>query len=254
MLVCMGRLSTKPAIRVYEQLKAMLFPPVCLFCQAPLPDGGCCPSCYAEIRVWPLPGCPRCGREMPEGMGEGLCGRCLHKPPAQVSTTSLYVYHGPVRQAILDWKLGGHAAALRWLVEAATPRLRKLLRTNDLLLPVPMPISRMRRSGQHHAAHLSNWLATAAGCGSDWRILRRIGEQPRQSSLSGHKRWHNLCKAFALDDDYLSVRQPLSDIERLWIVDDIQTSGATLHYAARAAKRTGLPVHVLSLARTKSDG
>ncbi len=253
MLVRMGRLSTKRGFGVYGRLKALLFPPACLFCHTPMAGDGCCPDCYAGIHVWPRHGCPRCGRQLPEGVDEGLCGHCLNRPPAQAGTTSLLVYQGPVREAILDWKLSGHHAPVRWLIDAARPRLRELLSEHDLLLPVPMPLSRMRKSGQHHAADLSRWLAEASGCHWDWRILRRIGEQARQSSLAGRQRWNNLRKAFAIDDDYLTGQSPLHGIERIWIVDDILTSGATLHYAARAATCIGRPVHVLSLARTKSD-
>jgi len=60
---------------------------------------------------------------------------------------------------VLDWKLNGRDAAARWLVDAALPRLSAGLEVGTLLLPVPMPLSRMRKSGQHHAANLCRWIA-----------------------------------------------------------------------------------------------
>lgn len=251
MLVCMRWLSTESPIRVYRALMARLYPPGCLFCHMPLPRPGCCPACIEAIRVWPVAACSYCGRQLHEGE---VCGRCLQRRPLQFACQSLYVYQGPVRQAILDWKLGAHEAAVRWLLDAAAARLRQQIQATDLLLPVPMPIRRMRKTGRHHAAWLCRHISRITGAGWDWRLLRRIGEQPRQSSLSGRARWHNLRKAFTVDNDYISRSQVLARVSRLWLVDDILTTGATLHYAARAVKKTGLPVGLLSLARTGSDG
>ncbi|WP_227819474.1 ComF family protein [Mariprofundus micogutta] len=160
---------------------------------------------------------------------------------------NLYTYQGPVRDAILSWKLNGHEAAVGWLLQSAIPRLKQELPADVLLLPVPMPLSRMRKSGQHHAANLCHWIADAVGCHWSWQILRRQGEQQRQSALSGEARRKNLRKAFILSDDY---RARIEGIRSVCIVDDIMTTGSTLHYAARACNRLGVPVSVLSLART----
>jgi len=251
----MNTLSTK-AGKLVNRASDLLFPPACLFCHAPMPSGnGCCAACLTDIAIWPRPVCQRCGVELPPAMAPGPCGNCLNKPPAQTRTYSLYQYHGPVREAILGWKLQGHEAAVRWLVEQAMPGLREVLDEHALLLPVPMPLTRMRKSGQHHAANLCRWLADDTGCVWNWRFLRRIGEQPRQSALSGAARRKNLRKAFALADDYRPRWQCLaSQIEAVWIVDDILTTGSTLHYAARASLKLGKPVHVLSLARTSLKG
>jgi len=155
----------------------------------------------------------------------------------------------------LDWKLQGRDAAVRWLLQAAMPHLHDLIATDCLLLPVPMPLSRMRKHGQHHAANLCRWLADALDCSWDWRILRRIGEQPRQSSLSGSARRKNLRKAFTLAADYPAHWQNLAQRPTsIWLVDDILTTGATLHFAAKASIKLGLPVHVLSVARTSPKG
>jgi len=255
MLDGMNTLSTKVTSMV-NRASDILFPPACLFCHTPLPSGsGCCAACLADIAIWTHSICARCGCELPAAMAPGPCGHCLNKPPAQVRTHSLYRYHGPVRDAILGWKLQGHESGARWLVEQSMPSLREQLDVHTLLLPVPMPLARMRKSGQHHAANLCRWIADGTGCVWDWRLLRRIGEQARQSELSGLARRKNLRKAFALADDYRPLWQGLAgQIDEIWIVDDILTTGSTLHYAARASLKLGKPVKVLSLARTSLKG
>lgn len=247
----MSELSTKSGLLV-NGLRDLLFPPACLFCQQPLDAGdqtqACCAHCFEHIHIWPTSVCQQCGEELPEAMAPGPCGACLRQAPVQHQTLNLYAYQGPVRDAVLNWKLNGHEAAAGWLLKAAIPRLKQELPADVLLLPVPMPLSRMRKSGQHHAANLCHWIADELGCDWSWQILRRQGEQQRQSALSGEARRKNLRKAFVLADDY---RSRIGDIRSVCIVDDIMTTGATLHYAARACRSLGLPVSLLSLARTK---
>ncbi|MDQ6993428.1 MAG: double zinc ribbon domain-containing protein [Mariprofundus sp.] len=254
MLVGMSELSTK-LMHTLDGARHLLFPAGCLFCQLPVHDDGvCCADCMQEIRVYPHATCLRCGVVLPESMAPGPCGRCLKYAPPQQQTYALYEYHGPVREAILNWKLAGKEGAARWLVEAALPRLKELILPDDILLPMPSPLSRMQKSGQHHTANLCAWLAMATGAQRQWRLLRRIGEQPRQSSLTGSARRKNLCKAFALSADYRSLLQQRAPDASLWIIDDIFTTGSSVHYAARAMKRTGLLVNVLTLARTEQRG
>lgn len=189
---------------------------------------------------------------MPASLAPGPCGACLRRPPAQVTTRSLYAYQDGVRAALLDWKLNGGDAALRWLLHAAAPHIRALIGPQAILLPVPMPLSRMRRRGQHHAADLCRDIAEISDCDWEWRLLRRRGEQPRQSELSGAARRRNLRRAFVCDEAY--GRRMRWNYRELWLVDDIITTGATVHHAARALKPLGMPVHVLSLARTLATG
>lgn len=196
---------------------------------------------------------------MSEDIAPGPCGKCLQSPPFQAETAALFAYQGAVRDAVLGWKLGGDDAAVRWLIKTSEQRLKALFQPDDLLLPVPMPLSRMRKSGQHHAADLTCMIADVVGCEWDWRLLRRRGEQERQSALSGVARRKNLRKSFCLDADYLQSIQSKGltgafTKGRIWIVDDILTTGATLHHAAKALRALQQPVSAFSLARTLHDG
>jgi len=151
-----------------------------------------------------------------------------------------------VRDALLNWKLQGRDAGLLWLLGAAAKRMQQIFAPQDLLLPVPMPIGRMRKAGQHHAADLCRHIAAITGSRVDWRLLRRTGEQPRQSALSGSRRRRNLSHAFDLD---MASWQSIVPPGRLWLVDDILTTGATVHCACRCLKKTGQPIHAFTLAR-----
>ena len=188
---------------------------------------------------------------MAADLAPGPCGSCLRKPPPQVQTVCLYGYEGPVREAILNWKLQGRDAGLLWLMNAAEQRLKQTFATEDILLPVPMPLNRMRKTGQHHAADLSRHIADITGSRVEWRLLRRTGEQARQSSLAGSKRRRNLGRAFKLNKN----AWPDKDVQgRIWVIDDILTTGTTVRQACKALRPLKQPIHAFTLARTKREG
>ncbi|MDX8390491.1 MAG: ComF family protein [Mariprofundaceae bacterium] len=229
-------------------LKGWLFPPCCYICHKALAsDEGCCVECIQGITPV-TQGCHLCGSALDKALRPGPCGQCLSSPPAHVETAHLFFYEGAVRDALLAWKIEHDDAALLWLLELATPKLRECFSAKDLLLPIPMPLARMRKSGQHHAADLCRMIASITGCAWDWRLLRRMGQQQRQSSLSGTARRKNMRKAFQVDRDYLATLH--GHEMRIWVVDDIRTTGATLHHASRALRGLKKPVHAFSVART----
>jgi len=253
MLGSMGGLSTELSIWV-NRGRNLLFPPDCVFCHVPVhAHGSSCSACATAVHVWPQQHCLLCGRELPQGAAVDICGHCLRHSPPQASSESLYIYQeGPVRSAILDWKLRGRDAGVHWLLDAAAPRLSELFDTQSLLLPVPMPLARMRRAGRHHAADLCRAIARRTGARVDWQLLRRCGTQHRQSSLSGRARWKNLRKAFVIDSDHraeMQVEALPGPPQSVWVVDDIMTTGATMHYACRSLLRAGIQAQAFSFAR-----
>jgi predicted amidophosphoribosyltransferase len=114
-----------------------------------------------------------------------------------------------------------------------------------------MPLARLRKSAKHHAADLCRKIAAKTGSEWNWRVLRRQGKQPRQSALSGRQRQRNLRGAFTLDRNML---EQINVKGRLWVVDDIHTTGATLRFAARALKPLERDVHAFTLARAQHRG
>jgi predicted amidophosphoribosyltransferase len=164
---------------------------------------------------------------------------------------SLYVYAGPVREAILDWKLRGRDAGVEWLLDTAAARLRDIFTLGDVLLPVPMPLTRMRRAGRHHAADLCRAIAHVTGARVEWRWLRRAEDAGRQSERGRGERWRHARRAFRLNE---GADVELPDGGRLWVVDDIRTTGATLHWACKTLRPLARSAHAdilaFSLART----
>jgi len=243
----------------WQKLQQLIFPASCPICMSifDAPEhgkaSGCCARCLAGIKVLSLNVCHSCGTPMPASLAPGPCGACLSKPIPQQHTASLYIYRDAVRQALLSWKLQGQSAGLAWLLQASSQRLTHIFSANDLLIPVPMPIHRMRRSGLHHSADLCQHISRITGARTDWKILRRTGRQQRQSSIHGKARINNLRKAFTLADDYQhkfdQCQNNRGQQGKVWVVDDILTTGATLRHACQAMRQSQRPIFAFSLAR-----
>jgi len=194
----------------------------------------------------------RCGLPMPETSMTRQCGHCIDHSPPQIETHSLFTYEKAVRAAILGWKLQQNDAAIDWLVCVSGSRLSMLIQPEDMLVAVPMPLQRMRQTGIHHAADLCRKMAVQVGCAWEWQLLERKGYQPRQSRLRARERKKNLCHAFALNDDYGHRVQAYVQQSggRIWLVDDIITTGATIAASAKVLQARGMDVYAFSLART----
>jgi predicted amidophosphoribosyltransferase len=71
--------------------------------------------------------------------------------------------------------------------------------------------------------------------------------------LKGKQRRDNLRKAFSLADDYKDTFKSHKERGRIWVIDDISTTGATLRHACKAMRQINQPVSAFSFTRTLHD-
>ena len=121
-----------------------------------------------------------------------------------------------------------------------------LLQEIDLLVPVPLHRSRLRRRGYNQSEWIARGIADATGIPVDTTSLLRQKANPSQTRLSLYERWLNTRSIFALREG--------CDLQgrRLLLVDDIVTTGATLLACAetlQAAAPEKIAFLTLSIAR-----
>ena len=110
----------------------------------------------------------------------------------------------------------------------------------DLVIPVPLHITRQRQRGYNQSAEFGRGLADTLGARFDDQVLERIVRTETQTKKTKLLRWKNVKHVF-------NVRQPdLLLGKRILLVDDVITTGATLE--ACAEKILEYPVHSLSIA------
>ena len=102
------------------------------------------------------------------------------------------------------------------------------------LVPVPLHRGRLRRRGYDQALELARPLATRAGSAAARRAAAPLQGHPApQSRLDADARGRNLHGAFAR-------RAGAALPAHVALVDDVMTTGATLHAAAKALRAAGV--------------
>ena len=175
-----------------------------------------------------------------------VCGACLREPPPLDDCVAAVDYRWPWSDCIARFKFEdapGWASTLACLMRAA-PRAQAALQACDCVLPMPLSPARLAERGYNQALLLARELAPGK---TDATLLLRTRDTPHQLKLSRRQRLHNLRGAFALEPQ----RATLVAGKRILLVDDVMTTGASLHSAAGALRAGGAAgVSALVLART----
>ena len=225
-----NRIQGAPVDGWWRRLGVRLCPARCLACgETALAGADLCPACTGAL-PWNDAACGRCA--VPLTMAAASCGTCLQHPPPLQAAHAAFRYAAPVDRLLPRFKFHRDLAAGRLLADAMALRFAALPRP-DALLAVPLHQGRLRRRGYDQALELASPLARALGlpllCGA---LVRHRATAP-QSELDAAHRRRNLRGAFAVDR-----RVALPD--HVVLVDDVMTTGATLHAAAVALRRAGV--------------
>ncbi|HEX4895974.1 MAG TPA: ComF family protein [Solimonas sp.] len=223
----------------WAPLRDLLVPARCQFCDTPCATGSLCPACRDSL-PWNTQACPRCAR--PQGHAD-TCAGCVERPPAFDLAFAALRWESPVREAIhqLKYEARLHQASAfgRLLGEAV---LERGLPLPALLLPVPLHAGRLRRRGYNQALELARSVATITGQAICAGAARRIRATPDQIGMSAARRRRNLRGAFVAADRLRG--------QRVALLDDVMTTGATLGALAQACRRAGaIEVQAWALAR-----
>jgi ComF family protein len=226
----------------------LVFPAVCPVCDEVLGAGRrdpLCGACWAAIPRLGPPGCARCGRpdsSMP-GETDTPCVVCDAAPPAWDWALAGADYEGVVREALHALKFEGRRALARPLAALVLERVGRRLDV-DGLVPVPLAPARERERGFNQASLVAERLAKALRCPVRPGWLRRVRPTAPQSELGAAERRSNVRGAFAA--------APAVAGQRVIVVDDVLTTGATVAECARALRAAGAAwVGVLTVARVR---
>ena len=236
------------ARRWVDGLGALVWRPRCLLCGDPGHAGlDLCAACGAAL-PWNLHACAGCALPLPAGAGDAearpagpaadtdppgpLCGACLCAPPPVTATHAAFAYLPPLDRLLPRLKFHQDMAAGRLLARLCAQRLARAPRP-QALIPVPLHRDRLRRRGYDQALELARPLARRLGLPLRDDLLERVRPTRQQSRLDAAARRRNVRGAFAVD---ARARMP----GHVALFDDVMTTGATLHAAARALRRAGV--------------
>lgn len=218
----------------WRRLLGGLWPGRCLACAEPGPPGrDLCDACATAL-PWNHHACARCAVPLPAAAADGLqaCGACLRRPPPVQATHAAFVYAAPLDRLLPRFKFHRDLAAGRLLAQLMAQACAGAERPRALL-PIPLHRTRLRSRGYDQALELARPLAHALGIPLLPDVLVRTRATAPQSELDAARRSRNLRGAFAVKP---GARLPA----HVALVDDVMTTGATLHAGATALRRVGV--------------
>lgn len=225
--------------RACEGLLDLVYPPACLLCgnwDTPL----LCPVCVAGFPLVPEPLCAACGHPQEEGVACRLCTSAAEHTGgwAFASVRGGGLHRGTLRYALhllkyrqkdqLGLPLGAWLAN-RLVVDKLLPPV-----AFDAVVALPLTPAKARARGYNQARLLAVPVAELLGVPLlPDRALHRVRSAEAQMTLGARRRAAN-----SHPDDF-AVDTPSVRGKHLLLVDDVMTTGATLHAAAAALRAAG---------------
>lgn len=161
------------------------------------------------------------------------CGGCSKNPPAFDSTVVACDYVAPFDQLVLALKFGHRLA----VASAIADLLAKVVvdELPDLFIAVPLSRQRLAKRGFNQALEIAKPLAHKLDRPIYPNLLHRVRDTQAQTLLHPDQRQKNILHAFFPNPVYADKIRG----RHIGVVDDVMTTGATLHEIASCLKRHG---------------
>jgi ComF family protein len=218
---------------------SFVFPEACQLCnqqRATPAEGFVCEHCRARVRFIEPPFCERCGLPHEGAITTQFeCANCRDLSPHYSFARSSVVARDQVLDVIHRYKY--HRAfwfepfLAELLARRAVPHLAR--ERWDLILPVPLHRTKLREREFNQAERLARRLSRASGIPLDSDALKRVVATRTQTLLSREERLVNVRQAFSVAKGRALARQ------RIVLVDDVFTTGATTSACARILREAG---------------
>jgi ComF family protein len=217
--------------RLSGALANVLLPSSCALC-AQVCGGVLCTPCrdqYTQRRRR----CIQCANPLADHEPVARCGACIKATPGYDATVAAVDYAPPFDALALQLKFGAKLALAPMCAQLVRDALLAAPGPGlpDVLCPVPLGPRRLAERGFNQALEIARPLASALGVPLQVRLLARPRDTPAQSTMTPVARKLNVRRAFVVDGDV--------DGKHVGVVDDVMTSGNTLHEVARVLKRAG---------------
>lgn len=221
-------------------------PTDCPLCQDRAAGGGLCAGCLADVTRSMRGGRPRCAVcALPLG-ALPACPDCAPLAPAFDRVIAAFDYAAPGDLLIHGFKMEkrfAYARMLSGLLAEQIARSPPGLPGHTILVPVPSGGASIRRRGFNPAAEVARALARRMRLAYRPGVLRRVREGDKQASLGRAQRVRNARNMYACHGTVRGLH--------VAVVDDVLTTGSTVHGIALALKASGAAsVSALVLART----
>jgi ComF family protein len=217
----------------------LLYPEVCQLCsqsRATPAEGFVCSNCRDTVRFVQPPFCDRCGLPFEGHITTTFeCSNCRDTELYFKSARSAVIARDGVLEAIHKYKYERALWFEPFLADLLVGQARPDFAASppDLIVPVPLHAAKLREREFNQAERLGRCMATALDIPIDPGLVRRVVPTQTQTLLSRDERRANIRNAFAMCPDAQLHGQ------RVVVVDDVFTTGATTSALARVLLKGG---------------
>ncbi len=235
---------------LYDDFKEFLSPSACLCCgrERDFADLLLCPECTGKLNAKNSgsgPVCPFCGNIAGANLNCRFC--------AENQSLDFYfwgIYDNELKECILKFKFHGAVELGRRLSEMAGTSLAERMAQNnyDLIVPLPLHRTRKRERQFNQSDMIAESISKMLGIELGRNMLLRTKSTRQQAKLPEQDRWNNVKGAFEIANGSRDLLKGSS----ILLVDDIVTTGATIHEASLPLLESGIKrLDVFSLAYAK---
>lgn len=175
--------------------------------------------------------CPVCGLAL-SSETTAPCGRCQKRPPPYRQLHALFAYQDEVRYLVQSLKYQQKMAHGRLLGQLMLREIARDACAIQALIPVPLHPRRSHQRGFNQSDLIARQLGRILHIPIDPMRCKRVRDTPSQASLNAHQRRQNVKHAFSC--------QPTDKLQRVVIIDDVVTTGATVEELAKTLRRAGV--------------
>ncbi len=211
-----------------------IYPHRCPVCGKVLLDTLICPGCVKKIKYVKQPVCCSCGKPLADECME-YCADCGKGRHEFRQGKALFCYQGAVRDMLYRYKYSNRRDYTEFFATEAARLYSGWLKQCkiDAVVPIPLSKKKRRRRGYNQAELFARRLAKLVELPYEGKLLARAKDTAPQKKLSARERKNNMKNAFKITGNIVKLN-------RVLLVDDIYTTGATIDAAALALKRAGV--------------
>jgi ComF family protein len=174
-----------------------------------------------------------------------ICTFCEKKKPYFDEARSLFVYDMQIRKPLLRFKKGDKTQYSRFLALMLVHFFKDFINTVDYIIPVPLHRKRLFQRQYNQAALLANYIEKFTQKSVLYNVLYRCKNTSPQDHKSRSERFENMENVFQV------FREEKIKNKSILLLDDVMTTGATLHESAKILKSSGVStVKTLCIARS----
>lgn len=205
-----------------------------------------CDSCRTKpVRVLE-PRCKKCSKPL-ESEEQEYCFDCSQKDFYYERGLALWMYDAAMKKSIGWFKYSRRKEYASYYADELAAHFQNEVRNMkpDVIMPIPIHISRLRQRGFNQAQLVAEELGARLNLPVVSDVLLRTEKTAPQKDLNSEERAENLRHAFTIHPQKIKM---CNGYKRILLLDDIYTTGSTINSCARILKSAGVEkVYFLTL-------